>query len=60
MEWRQCRINSAYKSDTLNQICIGIKFSSDVSYNIFWVGCDLVNTRVTLLVEAEEKKHFPV
>ena len=26
--------NSAYKSDTLNQICIGIKFS-DVSYKIF-------------------------
>ena len=24
----------AYKSDTLNQICIGIKFS-DVSYKIF-------------------------
>ena len=35
MEWRQCHINSAYESDTLNQICIGIKFSSDVSYNFF-------------------------
>lgn len=34
MEWGPCHINSAYKSDTLNQICIGIKFS-DVSYKIF-------------------------
>ena len=33
MEWGPCHINSAYKSDTLNQICIGIKFS-DVSYKI--------------------------
>ena len=34
MEWGLCHINSAYKSDTLNQICIGIKFS-DVSYKSF-------------------------
>lgn len=35
MEWGPCHINSAYKSDTLNQICIGIGKFSDVSYKIF-------------------------
>ena len=34
MEWGPCHKNSSYKSDTLNQICIGIKFS-DVSYKSF-------------------------
>ena len=42
-------------SDTLNQICIGIKFLMFLIKSL--VGCDLVNTRVTLLVEAEEKNH---